>query len=321
MIEEFGGYLPFEVKDGNEYYFGEDVVALNCARNAIVYAFQDGGFAKMHVPFYMCITVMDALEKNGVPYELYHIDEEFEPINVQMKANECILYPNYFGLFSDKKIVDIVQKYENVILDNTQAFFAKPVMNAYNVYSCRKFIGVSDGAYVIHKGIKHVEYERDTSYQRMQYLFKCMEKGTNAAYGDNLLVEKKLCELPIMLMSSITHRLLGMADYPLIKERRISNFDYIDNFLKSKGEKSVTRGEECVPMVYPFMCDNLKIRDELIKNRIYIPQWWKYLLEKQGINSFEKKLVEHLVPLPIDQRYENADIKRMLKLLEGAFDK
>ena len=146
MMEEYGGYLPFEFKDGNEYYQGEDVVALNCARNAIVYAVRDAQYSRLWIPFYMCGSVKQTLERYHIPYAVYHMNEKLEPVDVCMDSGDGILYPHFFGVFTKEKIDAVIQRYQRVILDNTQAFFAKPDDRVYNVYSCRKFFGVSDGA-------------------------------------------------------------------------------------------------------------------------------------------------------------------------------
>ena len=61
MAEEYGGYLPFEFIEGNEYYQGKDVIALNCARNAIVYAVRDAQYKKLWIPFYMCESIRQTL--------------------------------------------------------------------------------------------------------------------------------------------------------------------------------------------------------------------------------------------------------------------
>lgn len=71
----------------------------------------------------MCVVVRDALDKYKIKYELYHIDREFNSINIKLKEDECILYFNYFGMFSEKRIRKIISKYKNVIIDNTQALF------------------------------------------------------------------------------------------------------------------------------------------------------------------------------------------------------
>lgn len=318
-MKEYGGYLPFDFKDGNEYYSGEDVIALNCARNAIVYAVLDGGYDKIYIPFFMCNVVRDALVKYNIKCEIYHIDEEFNPINVRLKKNECILYANYFGLFSREKIENVINEYENVILDNTEAFFAPPHMEAYNVYSCRKFIGVCDGAYLIKKGITreiYEEYEVDESFHRIKYLLKSIEKGTNAAYKDILEVEKELTESPIKKMSLVTHKILQMTDYDNIMAKRKSNFDVLNDIICEWDFPRIKRMEGCVPMVYPFFLEDEWVREQLITNHIYVPQWWKYLLQYEEINEFERHLVNGLLPLPIDQRYTIRDMQDIAVILK-----
>lgn len=314
-MQEYGGYLPIELKSGKEYYGGENVVSLNCARNGIAYSAIVGAFKKVYVPFYICNTVIDALIKHNVEYELYHMDEEFRPLQVYVKKQECILYPNYYGLFSEKRINSIVKQYGNVILDNTQAFFATPNVEAFNVYSCRKFIGVSDGAYVIKEGIRHMPLDADRSYSRAVYLMKSIEEGTNAAYTESLRAEENLCDSPILAMSALTHRILQSADYEYIKKRRIHNFDFMNKSFINMGMKPVCRSEECVPMVYPFWSEDADIRKKMIERHIYVPQWWRNLLDRDEITSFERKLINSLLPLPVDQRYQEDDIKGLVDII------
>ena len=319
-MEEYGGYLPFDLRSGSEFYEGKNVIALNCARNGIIYSILDGKYKAIYIPFYMCQTVRDALRQHGIQYKIYHFDEKFEPLNVELKKEECILFPNYYGLFNDVKIENLVDQYKNVILDNTQAFFATPDKRAYNVYSCRKFIGVSDGAYVIKENIGHQRYKKDISFRRVQYLFKSIELGTNNAYIDSLRAEEDLSASPILEMSVLTHNFLKNVDYIEIKKKRKRNFEALNNFFSGTGISHISLSNECVPMIYPLYIENSKLREALITNRIYIPQWWKYLLESDEINEFESKLVKYLFPLPIDQRYETADVidmaERINKILQ-----
>lgn len=57
----------------------------------------------------------------------------------------------------------------------------------------------------------------------------------------------------------------------------------------------------------------------MIENKIYIPQWWKYLLDYPEINEVERELSNYLLPLPIDQRYDREDILHMLSVIRGEF--
>lgn len=315
-MKEFGGYLPFELRKGSEWYTGENVVALNCARYAIVYAAMDAGYKKLYIPFYMCDTVKEALERYDIDYAEYHFEESFYPKGVALREDEGILYPNYYGLCSDEKCKWVVDTYRNVIFDNTQAFFAEPKLDAYYVYSCRKFIGVSDGAYVVHKNISHKSLEKDISNGRMQYLFKCLEEGTNAAYADSLNLEKTLTDSKMMEMSALTHLLLKNADYEKNKSIRVRNFSILDNALLNYNVYNPICNMGDVPMVYPFLIDAEGVRENLVKkHNIYIPQWWKALLKEHSITEFEERMARYLLPLPIDMRYDVTDMNELAELV------
>lgn len=319
MAEEYGGYLPFEFIEGNEYYQGKDVIALNCARNAIVYAVRDAQYKKLWIPFYMCESIRQTLERYHICYEVYHMDDRLEPLDVCMKLEDGILYPHFFGVYAKEKINAIIERYERVILDNTQAFFAKPDDRVYNIYSCRKFFGVSDGAYVVKKGIRHTSYPQDCSNGRMLHLLKSIEKGTNAAYTDSLQAEEELSDSPIMEMSVLTHKALEMTDYERAAKRRRENFLAINDKMKEWGIMDIDLPEESVPMIYPLFCRHEDARKTLIENRIYIPQWWKYLLDYPEINEVEQELSCYLLPLPVDQRYDYEDMRRMLSVIRREF--
>ncbi len=315
-MKEYGSYQPFECIQGREYYYGEDVVALNCARNAIVYAVLDGCYKCIHIPFYLCSTVRQTLERYEIKYKGYHFNEYFEPINVQLHAGECLLYPNLFGLFSRKKMEKIIDQYKELIIDNTQAFFSEPDMRVYNVYSCRKFFGVSDGAYVIKKGIGYREYPTDFSGRRVGHLFISMEEGTNAAYKENMESEEELSHCGILKMSGLTHKLLGIIDYDKVIAVRKENYDTLNLCLEKYGFNGRKRSEECVPCKYPFWYENLAARQILLENKIYVPKWWDDLEET---NIFERKLSRYLMPLPMDQRYSSMDIEQMAGVIVDQF--
>jgi antitoxin component of MazEF toxin-antitoxin module len=69
-------------------------------------------------------------------------------------------------------------------------------------------------------------------------------------------------------------------------------------------------------MLYPFFTEADGIRDYLIREKVFIPQFWLNVLNWTSKNSFEYKLVNNLILLPIDQRYSLADMKRVIDLVE-----
>ncbi|NDO51175.1 hypothetical protein FMM75_17760 [Lachnospiraceae bacterium MD335] len=317
MTIEYGGFSTLDIYENKEYYSGKNVVALNCARYGIVYAILDAAYTKIYIPFYMCPTVKQTLEMFKINYEEYHINEEFEPINVTLKEHECILLFNFCGVILRNKIIDLVDKYKNVIIDNSQAFFLEPILEVYNIYSCRKFIGVTDGCYVIKKGIAHKDkkYEEDYSSNRVHILFSALEYGNNYSYEEYLQIENGFAGAGIKRMSLVTHSILGQTNYEYIIDRRRANYNVINNLFKcNKDIATIATAENTVPMKYPLLVKNSKnIRERLIEKKIYIPFWWNGISE---VNSFENRLMCELLVLPIDQRYSALDMERMVEIIK-----
>lgn len=70
-------------------------------------------------------------------------------------------------------------------------------------------------------------------------------------------------------------------------------------------------------MVYPFLTSEnaTNMRTYLIKNKIYVPQWWKWVLSDLAAGEFEQKLSAYLYPLPIDQRYTVQDMDDIAQIV------
>lgn len=306
-MREYGGYLPLELNKGKEYYQDDKcILRLNSGRSAIAVAMRQSGWKKLYIPFYMCLSVIEMCEQRGIEYELYHINSAFEPMNIELNKNEAILIPNYFGMFSSERQKRLVDKYQNVIIDNTQSFFSKPYEKAYNVYSCRKFIGVADGAYLIHAQVSNEDIPQDIPDGNDLYLLDSIDNGTNASYSKYLQNEKRIEDADIKLMSESTRKILQSADYDSIKQQRINNYEIISGELDSINQLKIVRKN--VPMVYPLLLTDKNMRKYLVDHKIYVPQWWKWILDTGKGNDFENMLAEFLFPLPIDQRYGKQDM-------------
>ena len=159
---EIGSFIELEFNKNGEYHSGENVIRLNSGRAGIFHAVRILGCSAVWVPYYQCETVRDFLLKKGIEVKYYHIDESFAPIDLNSEENEAVVIVNYYGIMSYERMKGIASAYKNVIIDNSQGFFLKPLENCMNVYSARKFIGVPDGAYVIGNGVNSVnDYEKE----------------------------------------------------------------------------------------------------------------------------------------------------------------
>ena len=53
----------------------------------------------------------------------------------------------------------------------------------------------------------------------------------------------------------------------------------------------------------------------MIEKKIYIRQLWKNVLDDCQPGSFEYNIAENVLPLNVDQRYDEEDMKYVLKIL------
>lgn len=311
--KEIGGYMELELEPGFEYYHGNDVMGLNTGRAAIYYALKCSGVKKVYLPFYLCTSMLQPVESLGMNYEFYHIDEKFHPADIKSTSeDEAFLYINYFGTGNTEFIKTLRHTHPNLLIDNTQAFFEKPLDRAYNLYSARKFFGVNDGAYLIKDGIDKEAIkkglDKQVSYTHAAHLLKRIEMGAHEAYTENMDNENRFDHFKPMRISALSKRILKSINYQRVILKRQANFYYLHSALGHINELKLTRSYTA-PMVYPLLISNKGLREHLVSNKIYVPSWWKDVLFRVPKDSFEAHLSHYMVPLPIDQRYGIEDMK------------
>ena len=179
-MKEIGSFIELELPDGRELYKGEtDVARLNTGRAAIWHAFRVTGAKAIWIPYYQCETVREFLQRKGVVVKYYFQDNNFNPVNLYPDDDDAVLLVNYFGIMSRERMRILSVSCPNVIIDNCQAFFCKPLPDVLNVYSARKFVGVADGAYVIGRNAHQYadEYPQCYSSDTAAFLLKRIEYG------------------------------------------------------------------------------------------------------------------------------------------------
>ncbi len=310
-----GGYFELELNSGEEYH--STAIRLNSGRNALEYILKVNGYHKIYLPFYSCQAILQPIIKLGIPYQYYSINENLEIENDLPLINkrEALLYINYFGL-KDDFLGALVKQEENLIIDNAQAFFSIPNISAETFYSARKFFGVPDGAYLYTHSPIEINLKDSHSHRRVTHLLRRIEYGPENGYKYFINNEARFTNLPIGKMSGLTLRLLKNINYGEIAKRRRENYNTLDNALGPKNKLKLNLGNSQVPMIYPFLIDTHGIRDYLIRERIFIPQYWHNALDIAEKNSFDYYLANNLIPLPIDQRYSSSDMIRVINKLE-----
>lgn len=312
-MKEIGGYFQLEQLIKNEYY--KDLISLNTARNALVYVMKAKKINKLYIPYYLCSSVSETLEKHGYDFEYYYIDKDFIPIlNKSLDEREHLYIVNYYGQLSNNKIYLLKKQYERIILDNTQSFFQKPIPGIDTIYSCRKFFGVPDGAYLSTDVIWDERLEEDKSSSRMKHILGRYEGQAPDFYNEFKKNDESFKELPIKKISKLTRNILGAIDYEKIIESRNRNFEYLHGSLKHTNILDIKLPYS--PFAYPYYVENgIEIRKKLAEKKIYIPTLWPNVLKENHEDSIEYDYAANILPLPCDQRYGIDDMKILLKEL------
>lgn len=313
-MQPIGGYFSLELHNGEEYH--KNAIRLNTGRNCLEYILKARGYKKVYLPYYTCEVVLEPFEKIGVEYKFYHIDINFEiRDSFTLKTDEALLYVNYYGL-KQRYVEHLAEKIgELLIVDNTQAFYAKPIAGIDTFYTCRKFFGVPDGAY-LYTDIKiDEEFEQDLSYDRMTFLNKRIDLGAEAAYADFQNLSKSLVGQPIKIMSKLTQRLMQGIDYANIAKRRRENYLLLHKELGAYNSVILPLEDDAVPMVYPYLAQVKGLREKLIENKVFVARYWPNVLDWTTMDDIEYLYAYQMQPLPIDQRYWAEDIQRIVEIL------
>lgn len=311
MTDAIGGYFELELRKGEHYH--KNALRLNTARNCFEYVLRARKYTKVYIPYYTCDVMIEPLKKCNVDYVFYHINEQLEPVETyQLQPNEAFLYTNYYGL-KQRCVERLAEQYaKQLIVDNAQAFFAEPLEGIDTFYSARKFFGVADGAYLYTDVRLDLEFEQDQSYQRMSHLLMRADIGAEAGYSEFRKNDDSLINNPMRLMSNLTEKILCSIDYESAKQLRRSNYMQLDEQLRNKNGIHLTMDEDAVPMVYPYLTDDATLRQRLIANCIYVATYWPNLA-KLNYDTLEECLAKKIIALPIDQRYNKEDMKRIIE--------
>ncbi|MBE6927150.1 MAG: hypothetical protein E7467_01445 [Ruminococcaceae bacterium] len=307
-MREIGGYLELDKPFGKEYY--PEAIKLNSAQNAVAYLNRVKKISKLYLPYYLCDSVVGMCHREGIDYELYHVDKDFLPLfDKNIGETERFYIVNFYGQLSREQLL----AYPNVIVDNVHAFFTPPMEGVDTLCSCRKYFGVPDGAYLI-SNAPRIALEQDRSYARMRHILGRYDCAcASEHYGSFQSNEDEVLSMPLRQMSALTQHLLSSVDYAQVKAARQANWQTLHEAL---GERNGLRlRTPPAPYMYPFYTERGgQLRSALAAQKIYIPTLWPNVLTGEA-SDIEKDYARNILPLPIDQRYDQKDMERIIEAL------
>ena len=277
---------------------------------------------------------MDCFQKSKLSTEFYEIDKNFNPKIIPGK-NSAILAINYFG-----KKTQFIEKYRNsknrnfvLIEDATHNFLNKDFKPSncdhYIFFSFRKHGHIDFGGWSniskfkgkIFKDKKKITKRSKILKQRKKLLIEKQRYHLQDTYfvKEFEIIEENYSKYYIKenINKKLENEIYSYCWNDIAKIRR-KNWLSLDRYLNNNYKKLFKKIEKKeIPIGYVILVKNRdKLRNYLRKKRIFTSVHWKLSIKanKKKFN-FENMLSNHILTIPIDQRYGLKEMKYVANCL------
>lgn len=296
---------------------------------------------KAYLPSYCCQTMIEPFMNHGLEVEFYvvtlgekriekHIDDDND--------SDIVFLLDYFG-FIDEKTNRIAKSQKNkgkiVIYDSTHSFFCKK-MN-YDDYdyifaSFRKWMGVNAG-FCSKKGswLHNPKLVQNNNYIEIRN--SCFDMKANFMAG--FQIDKRVFLRGFSDAEKVLETVYKnfAADANSIETIKHVNVDSLRNQRRKNAKMIISSlgfsragigsmyaelSDKDCPLFVPLVIDQEKraaLNTWLIKNRSYLPIHWP-TSDLHRLNKETSYLYDIELSCICDQRYDNEDITRLIKLIK-----
>lgn len=315
-----GGFFGLELPDYNNFPYreGAHCVYTNSGRAAFECLLRNMPRpSRIWIPRFICDTMLQATERLHIPVSRYDCDHQLHPILPKIGDDELVLLVNYFGLTGEAVSAAAEKLRTKCIVDATTALYSPPPADVPAVYSPRKFAGLADGGVALAPfPLNWLPGASDNSAAKSLHLLERLENGCAAALNASERAEQALSAPPLG-MSRLTRKLIRSIDFEKAADQRLKNYNTLHQALKHINRLHLPDTPEHAPMCYPLICAIPDLRDSLIEDGIALPLYWPEVIEATEAYDTANELARRLLPLPLDQRYSDADMERLIQLILG----
>ena len=330
---------------------GEDYVWLSTGRSAIKYVVDHIESRKANIkkvavlPSFTCDTVFDPFLKAGYEVFYYPVKKDLttgsEDIlrTVMEVGASIVLFHRYFGFDTiDKQVDSLCERLRELgkytIEDCTQCLYSNiPRANSdYTVGSIRKWTGTPDGGFVVSRNgiLKKKPQMPDTvleqakieaSYAKYRFLFEHegnkSEMLTMYREAEDILDSQN----DIYSISPMSAKVQANLDIKELVKKRRENFSILRHALCNKVQPLFSFDEtHSVPLYFPILVeDRSLLQKHLVGNAIYAPVVWPKDKKQPAVCEGAENAYQHLLCIPIDQRYDADDMDRIVNVINNYY--
>lgn len=330
---------------------GEDYAWLSTGRSAIKFAIKAIEACKPELkkvavlPSFTCDTVFEPFLNCGYKVYYYPVERDLTStsdaiLETVLKYDASIvLFHRYFGFNTlDKQVnrmCDILRGLGKFTIEDCTQCLYSDISRAdsdFTVGSIRKWTGTPDGGFIVsHKmSLKNkpdscdIELEKakiEASYAKYRFLFEHQgdKDAMLAMYRraedilDNQMDIYAISEMSVKVQAELNRE-------ELIRKRR-ENFKILGNKLTSHLMPvfKLGRNKE-VPLYFPVLVeDRPALQKHLVNNAIYAPVVWPKDDKQPKQCDGAENAYQHLLCIPIDQRYNVDDMNRIVEVINGFY--
>lgn len=348
-MREFGSEHPSIVlPDG---YFdslgnlGREITYLRSGREALMAVALDckkGEKPVLLMPAYCCWSMSAPFEKAGWKVVYYRlnkdltIDLSYLEMLLERYNPSAVLTMNFFGIASTRQAVSRVKEFAPsiiVIEDFSHCTFSiKDIFDDkvdYYVSSIRKSVGVCDGSIILSREKLCVQvnpYIAEFSESRVtaqslkgQYAFSKSDEDKATFLSMLRNGEETLNQFDaVHSISPMADKMLAQINGEAIAYARRENMKHLVSLLKGKVRlpDNIHLSFDSAPFSLPIVVnDQALIQKKLAENGVYAAVLWP--LDEEAGTVCENSLYfsEHMLSIPIDQRYNWDDIEDIAKII------
>ena len=293
------------------------------------------GISCVYMPSWCCHSMLEPLAENRVDIMFYDLEYDGSLVyHIDNNASVDVLYiTNYFG-YNTNVSIEIVRRFKErgtiIVYDKTHSFLRKndeyDCLANYSFASLRKCFSVISGAYIT--GLKlpslmcypFCEIREKAMISKYKYIkgedtiSKSFFLEAFSSFEEHL--EKDYQNYAMDLTSKA---LLKQEDYELLRKKRRKNAEHIHNCLKGVSflaDFDVTAVPLFVPVIFESGEKRDRIKRVLIGEGIYCPVHWP--MPNQVNSSLRvNQIYERELSLICDQRYDENDIHRMIRIINN----
>lgn len=349
-MREYGSEHPsIQLPDG--YFeglkkYGRELTYLRSGREALMYAScncKPGKEAVILCPAYCCWSMTAPFEFTGWTIVYYRlnkdltIDEGYLDSLLRGCRPDAILTMNFYGSADTRAAIAKVNDYNDkitVIEDFShctfclEKFFNEQV--DYYVTSIRKSIGVCDGALVLSKQPTNRHYidaeapdfgilRKGAQKAKSRYAYSKSQNDKDVflselRHGEEM-IDKLDCVHPI---SDLSIKTIESINGEEIAYARRENMKHLWTLLNGKVKMihGLERSFDGAPFSLPILVENRDdIQKQLAQKGVYAPVLWPIDEKARKTCEVSAYVADHMLSIPIDQRYNYDDIEDIASIV------